>query len=133
VILDVKCETHYPSVQAIKSGAALKAVPKLSKHLVVHMEGLLAVRPFRFSCQGCRGGCRSRCALNPEPARQRALHGLPLSASSGNVTARPQDPPSAVDADEPAPAAGDQEEATEVDAPSGGGDSSGFVLDYNSV
>jgi hypothetical protein len=53
VILDVKCETHYPSVQAIKSGVALKAVPKLSKHLVVYMEGLLAVRPFRFSCQGC--------------------------------------------------------------------------------
>ena len=32
-----------PSVQATKSGAALKAVPKLSKHLVAYMEGLLAV------------------------------------------------------------------------------------------
>ncbi len=31
------------SVQATKSGAALKAVPKLSKHLVAYMEGLLAV------------------------------------------------------------------------------------------
>jgi hypothetical protein len=35
-----------PSVQAIKSGAALKAVPKLSKHLVPYMEGLLAVSPY---------------------------------------------------------------------------------------
>ncbi len=32
-----------PSVQATKSGAALKAVQKLSKHLVAYMEGLLAV------------------------------------------------------------------------------------------
>ena len=35
-----------PSVQATKSGAALKAVPKLSKHLVAYMEGLLAVSPY---------------------------------------------------------------------------------------
>jgi hypothetical protein len=34
----------------------------------------------------------------------------------------------AVDADEPAPAADDQEEATEAGAPSGGGDGNGFVL-----
>jgi hypothetical protein len=27
VILDVKCESQYPLVQATKSGAALKAVP----------------------------------------------------------------------------------------------------------
>jgi hypothetical protein len=46
VILDVKCETQYPSVQATKSGAALKVVPKLSKHLVAYMEGLLAVSPY---------------------------------------------------------------------------------------
>jgi hypothetical protein len=48
VILDVKCETQYPSVQATKSGAALKAVPKLSKHLVAYMEpeGLHAVSPY---------------------------------------------------------------------------------------
>ena len=39
--MDVKCESQYPSVQATKSGAALKAVPKLSKHLVAYMEGLL--------------------------------------------------------------------------------------------
>jgi hypothetical protein len=30
-----------PSVQATKSGAALKAVPKLSKQLVAYMKGLL--------------------------------------------------------------------------------------------
>jgi hypothetical protein len=41
---------------------------------------------------------------------------------------RPARKQSAVDADEPAPAAGDQEEATEADAPSGGGDGRGFVL-----
>jgi hypothetical protein len=46
VILDVKYETQYPLVQATKSGAALKAVPKLSKHLVAYMEGLLAVSPY---------------------------------------------------------------------------------------
>ncbi len=44
--MDVKCETQYPSVQATKSGAALKAVPKLSKHLIAYMEGLLAVSPY---------------------------------------------------------------------------------------
>ena len=43
---------------------------------------------------------------------------------------RPARKQPAVDADEPAPAAGDQEEeeATEADAPSGGGDGGGFVL-----
>jgi hypothetical protein len=39
-------ETSVPSVQATKSGAALKAVPKLSKNLVAYMEGLLAVSPY---------------------------------------------------------------------------------------
>jgi hypothetical protein len=38
--------TQYPSVQATKSGAGLKAIPKLSKHLVAYMEGLLAVSPY---------------------------------------------------------------------------------------
>jgi hypothetical protein len=45
---------------------------------------------------------------------------------------RPASKQPAVDADEPVPAAGDQEEATEADAPpgaSGGGDCGGFVLD----
>jgi hypothetical protein len=42
---------------------------------------------------------------------------------------RPAHEQPTVDADEPAPAAGDQEEATEADAPSGGGDGGGFVLD----
>ena len=42
---------------------------------------------------------------------------------------RPARKQPAVDADEPAPAAGDQEEATEADAPSGGGDGGGLVLD----
>jgi hypothetical protein len=41
---------------------------------------------------------------------------------------RPASKQPAVDADEPAPAAGDQEEATEADAPSGAGDGGGFVL-----
>jgi hypothetical protein len=35
----------------------------------------------------------------------------------------------AVDEDEQAPAADDQEETAEADAPSGGGDGNGFVLD----
>jgi hypothetical protein len=50
-MLDIKCESHYPSVQATKSGTALKVVPKL---LV-------------------------QCAYGPEQASQhwQALHGLP--------------------------------------------------------
>jgi hypothetical protein len=36
MILDVKCGSQYPSVQATKSGAALKAVPKLSKPRAPH-------------------------------------------------------------------------------------------------
>ena len=43
VILDINCESQYPSVQATISGAALKAVPKLSKNLVAYM---LAVCPY---------------------------------------------------------------------------------------
>jgi hypothetical protein len=42
---------------------------------------------------------------------------------------RPAHKQPAVDADEPAPAADDQEEATEADASSGGGDGGGFILD----
>jgi hypothetical protein len=47
--LDVNCEleSKYPSVQVTKSGVAMKAVLKLSEHhLVVYMEGLLAVCPY---------------------------------------------------------------------------------------
>jgi hypothetical protein len=42
----VNCKTQYPLVQATKSGAELKAVLKLSKHLISFMEGLLAVSPY---------------------------------------------------------------------------------------
>ncbi len=42
----VKCEAHYPLVQATKAGTALKAVLILSKHLVAYMVGLLAVSPY---------------------------------------------------------------------------------------
>jgi hypothetical protein len=42
---------------------------------------------------------------------------------------RPARKQHAVYRDEPAPAADDQEEATEADALSGGGDGDGFVLD----
>jgi hypothetical protein len=45
VILDVRCESQQPLVHATKSGTALNAVPKLSKHLVTYMEGLLALSP----------------------------------------------------------------------------------------
>jgi hypothetical protein len=69
-----------PSIQATKFGAALKAVPKLSKHLVAYTEGLLAVSPY----------------VKDPPA------------------SNAQQP--AVNADEPAPAAADQEEATEAGA-----------------
>ena len=41
-------ESQYPSVQATKSGAALKAVQKLSKHLIVYMEDLLTVCPLAY-------------------------------------------------------------------------------------
>ena len=44
--IETLAESQYPSVQATKSGAALKAVPKLSKHLVAYMEGLLTVSPY---------------------------------------------------------------------------------------
>ena len=43
MILDINCESQYPSVQATISGAALKAVPKLSKNLLAYM---LAVCPY---------------------------------------------------------------------------------------
>ena len=133
-----------PSVQATKSGAALKAVPKLSKHLVAYMEGLLAVSryvngPFDSHAKGV--------AVLAEAVAAAALSDLKHLANELYIDylkhklgewyrepargpkTRPQALEPAVDADEPAPAAGDQEEATEADAPSGGGDGGGFVLD----
>jgi hypothetical protein len=55
--MDIKCGSQYPSVQATKSGAALKVVLKLSKHLVAYIESLLAVcpyvnGPFNFQAKG---------------------------------------------------------------------------------
>ena len=100
------------------------------------MEGLLAVSPYLNGPFDSRAKgvaeCRCRGTLGPEPACQRALHGLPQAQARGMVLRGPKRPASkqpAVDADEPAPAAGDQEEATEANAPSGGGDGRGFVLD----
>ena len=55
----------------------------------------LRERPFRFSCQGCPGGCRRRGALGPEPARQRALHGLPQAQARGMVPLGPKTRPQA--------------------------------------
>ena len=136
--MDVKCETQYPSVQATKFGAALKAVPKLSKHLVAYMEGLLAVSryvngPFDSHAKGV--------AVLAEAVAAAALSDLNQLANEPYMAylkrklggwyreaPRPARKQPAVDADEPAPAAGDQEEATEADAPSGGGDGGGFVL-----
>ena len=40
-------ESQYVSIAASKSGAALKAVPKISKHLVAYMAGLVAVSPYK--------------------------------------------------------------------------------------
>jgi len=40
-------ESQYLSIAASKSGAALKAIPKISKHLVAYMEGLVAVSPYK--------------------------------------------------------------------------------------
>ena len=132
MILDVKCETQYPSVQATKSGAALKAVPKLSKHLVAYMEGLLAVSPY------VNGPFDSRAKGVAEAVAAAALSDLNQLANEPYMAylkhklggwyreaPRPARKQPAVDADEPAPAAGDQEEATEADAPSGGGDGRG--------
>ena len=134
--MDVKCESQYPSVQATKSGAALKAVPKLSKHLVAYMEGLLAVSPY-VNCP-----FDSRAKGVAEAVAAAALSDLNQLANEPYMAylkrklggwyreaPRPARKQPAVDADEPAPAAGDQEEATEADTPSGGGDGRGFVLD----
>ena len=134
--MDVKCDTQYPSVQAIKSGAALKAVPKLSKHFVAYMEGLLAVSLY------VNGPFDSRAKGVAEAVAAAALSDLNQLANEPYMAylkrklgewyreaPRPARKQPAVDADEPAPAAGDQEEATEADAPSGGGDGRGFVLD----
>ena len=39
-------ESQYVSIAASKSGQALKAVPKISKHLVAYVAGLDAVSPY---------------------------------------------------------------------------------------
>jgi hypothetical protein len=136
VILDVKYETQYPSDQATKSGTALMAVPKLSKQLVAYMEGLLAVSHY------VNGPFNSRAKGVAEAVAAAALSDLSQLANEPYMAylkrklgewyrkaPRPAHKQPAVDADEPAPAADDQEEATDADAPSGGGDGGGFELD----
>ena len=111
--MDVKCESQYPSVQATKSGAALKAVPKLSKHLVAYMEGLLAVSPY------VNGPFDSRAKGVAEAVAAAALSDLNQLANEPYMAylkrklgewyseaPRPASKQPAVDADEPAPAAG---------------------------
>ena len=46
--------------------------------------------PFRFSCQGCRGGCCLCGTRGPEQARQQALHGLPQAQARGMVQRGPK-------------------------------------------
>ena len=109
------------------------------------MEGLLAVSPyvngpFDSHAKGVAGHAEAVAAAALSDLNQLAnelymayLKRKPLSSGNGTASLReaprPAHKQSAVDADEPAPAAGDQEEATEADAPSGGGDGGGFVLD----
>jgi hypothetical protein len=132
-------ENSVPSVQATKSGAALKAVPKLSKHLVAYMEGLLAVSPY---VNGPFDSHAKGVAVLAEAVAAAALSDLNQLANELYMAylkrklgewyreaPRPARKQPAVDEDEPASAARDQEEATEADAPSGGGDGCGFVLD----
>jgi hypothetical protein len=127
--IETLAETQYPSVQATKFGAALKAVPKLSKHLVAYMEGLLALSPY------VNGPFYSRAKGVAEAVAAVALSDLNQLANEPykahlkrklgewyREAPRPAHKQPAVDADEPAPlaAANDQEEATEADAVSGG-------------
>ena len=46
-VVEHLAESQYLSIAASKSGAALKAIPKISKHLVAYMEGLVAVSPYQ--------------------------------------------------------------------------------------
>jgi hypothetical protein len=96
----------------------------------------LRERPFRFSCQGCRGGCCRGAAtalsdlnqLANDPYMAYVKRKLGKWYREAPRPARKHWQP-AIDADETAPAANDQEEAAEADALSGGGDGSGFELD----
>jgi hypothetical protein len=107
-------------VQATKSGAGLKAIQQLSKHLVAYMEGLLAVSsyvngPFDSHAKGV--------AVLTEAVAAAALSDLNQLANELYMAylkrklwewyreaPRPARKQPAVDADEPASAAGDQEE-----------------------
>ena len=40
-------ESQYLSIAASKSGALKNAIPKISKHLVAYMAGLVAVSPYK--------------------------------------------------------------------------------------
>jgi hypothetical protein len=104
-------------------GLALHSRQFPAKNLIAYMEGLLAVSSYvnctfnsHAKAQGCCGGCRRRCTLGLEPARQQALHGLPQAQAQALGWYR-EAPRSArkqpvVNADEPAPAADNHEEAT---------------------
>ena len=91
-------ESQYVSIAASKSGPALRAVPKISKHLVAYMAGLDAVSPYnrlqglhvRSSCQGHCGASSHAGVQQPEPAQERALHGLPQAQARGMVPRGPK-------------------------------------------
>jgi hypothetical protein len=101
-----------PRLQATKSGAALREVPKLSKYLVSYMEGLLAVSP------NVNGPFDSQSKGVAESVAAAALSDLSQLANEPYMAylkrklgewhseaPRPASKQPAVDADEPAPAA----------------------------
>jgi hypothetical protein len=128
--IETLAEIQYTSVQATKSGTALKAVLKRFKHLVAYMEGLLAISPYVNGPFDSRAkGVAALLDLN-QLANEPFMAYLKSKLRKWYSKApRPASKQSAVDVDEPAPAADDQEEATEADTLPGGGDGGGFVLD----
>jgi hypothetical protein len=103
--IETLVETQYPSVQATKSGTALKAVLKLFEHLVTYMEGLLAISPYVNGPFDSR--TKGVAALSDLNQLANEPYMAYLKSKLGEWYSEPPRPASkqpAVDADEPAPA-----------------------------
>ena len=130
-------ESQCVSIAASKSGAALKAVPKISKHLVAYMAGLVAVSPYKHGAFDPRAKGIAEQAATEAFNNLNKLKNEPymayLKRKLGewySEAPQPERQQPVADDDEDEPAHGDDLAAEPEDGDgAGAGDGSVFLLD----